>query len=106
MWTLIKAEFKYNKIILSVFFSLLVLAMVIMLVSGCGKSEDEPSTADRAIEELQQRYEDLTEEDLEAPVQWATEDLENIVRTEMDDPDVGVTVVAVRGMWRSDSNKD
>lgn len=52
-------------------------------------AEDEaregPSAADRALDELQRRYEilqqqfeELTSDQLDAPVEWAQEDLENI----------------------------
>ncbi len=47
---------------------------------------EEPSTADRALDELQRRYESLQQQfeeltnsdQLDAPVEWAQEDLENI----------------------------
>ena len=47
---------------------------------------EEPSTADRALDELQRRYESLqqqfeeltTSDQLDAPVEWAQEDIENI----------------------------
>ena len=48
-------------------------------------ADEEPSTADRALDELQRRYEslqqqfeELTSDQLDAPVEWAQEDLENI----------------------------
>ena len=40
--------------------------------------EEAQSLTERALEELQQRYDDLTESDLDAPVEWAQEDIENI----------------------------
>ena len=47
---------------------------------------EEPSTADRALDELQRRYESLQQQfeeltnsdQLDAPVEWAQEDIENI----------------------------
>jgi hypothetical protein len=39
----------------------------------------------------------------ELPPSYANE-LRKIVREEMDDPEVSVTVVAVRGWWRSDTD--
>ena len=48
-------------------------------------AEEEPSTAERALEEMQRRYEELqqrfdefTGDQLDAPVEWAQEDIENI----------------------------
>jgi uncharacterized hydrophobic protein (TIGR00271 family) len=41
----------------------------------------------------------------ELPTSYA-EQLTKIVRDKMHDPDVGVTVVAVRGLWSSDSDQD
>ena len=47
---------------------------------------EEPSTADRALDELQRRYESLQQQfeeltnsdQLDAPVEWAQEDIENV----------------------------
>ncbi len=39
----------------------------------------------------------------ELPPSYANE-LRKIVREEMDDPEIPVSVVAVRGLWRSDSD--
>ena len=39
----------------------------------------------------------------ELPLSYADE-LRKIVREKMDDPELNVTVVAVRGFWRSDSD--
>ncbi len=53
--------------------------------SDTDPAAEESSTADRALEELQRRYEglqqqfeELTSDSLDAPVEWAQEDLENI----------------------------
>ena len=48
-----------------------------MLFAGCGGSET-PSATDKAIDELQQKYQDLTEDGIDESVQWATEDLKKI----------------------------
>ena len=54
-------------------------------LAGCGNDPGEPSptdkaidTADRAIDSLSQKYDELTERELGDPVQWAQEDIENI----------------------------
>ena len=53
--------------------------MVISLVlSGCGGEADEQSAADKALEELQTKYDELTQKEIDNPVQWAADDLENI----------------------------
>ena len=65
------------------------LLLCLASTAACGDTAEEPvveeapaeepqSLTDRAFDELQQRYEDLTERDLDAPVEWAQEDLENI----------------------------
>ncbi len=53
--------------------------------AGDEEAAEAPSTADRALDELQRRYEilqqqfeELTGDQLDAPVEWAQEDLENI----------------------------
>lgn len=53
--------------------------MVIALtVSGCGGDSDEPSAANRALDELQAKYDALRQTEIDDPVEWAAEDLENI----------------------------
>ena len=56
--------------------ALLALAAAL---SACGGGEtDEPSAAERALEELQNQYDELAGDRLDAPVKWASDDLENI----------------------------
>ena len=47
-------------------------------ISACDSGSDAQSTAQRALDELQQKYDELLQDKVEAPVDWATEDLENI----------------------------
>jgi len=59
--------------------SILGLSIIALFaLAGCGGDPDEPSAADRALDELQSKYDELTTERLDAPVEWASEDLENI----------------------------
>lgn len=53
-----------------------LLAPLLVLL-GCGGGET-PSDSESALDELQSRYDELTEGKLGQPVQWASEDLENI----------------------------
>ena len=48
------------------------------LLSGCENESQESSSAQRALDELQSRYDDLVKDKVDIPVEWATEDLENI----------------------------
>ncbi len=77
----------------------LLPALLALALSACGggapgdtaaiadepATDETPSTADRALDELerryddlQQRFDDLTGDELDAPVEWAADDLENI----------------------------
>ncbi len=47
-------------------------------LSACSESPQEPNAAQRAIDELQQKYDDLLKDKVDMPVDWASEDLENI----------------------------
>lgn len=49
-----------------------------LLLSGCENNSDEPSTAQRALDELQNKYDELLKDKVDVPVEWAAEDLENI----------------------------
>ncbi|MGI9263214.1 MAG: hypothetical protein ACR2QR_14305, partial [Woeseiaceae bacterium] len=48
------------------------------LVAGCDRDSGEPSATEKALDDLQSRYDELVDDKLENPVQWATDDLENI----------------------------
>ncbi|MEO1202109.1 MAG: hypothetical protein AAFX10_05355 [Pseudomonadota bacterium] len=57
--------------------------LLLALCAGCsagdpGAGNGEPSTAEKAIEELRQQYEDLAGDGFDDPVRWAAEDIENI----------------------------
>ena len=47
-------------------------------VSGCQDENKESSAAQRALDELQNKYDELIKDKVDAPVEWATDDLENI----------------------------
>ncbi len=51
-------------------------AVVLILISACGGGEQTPT--ERALRELQSKYDELARDRLEEPVQWASDDLENI----------------------------
>ncbi|MBT8082312.1 MAG: hypothetical protein KJP08_00650 [Gammaproteobacteria bacterium] len=48
------------------------------LLSGCENESQEPSAAQRALDELQSKYDELVKDKVDIPVDWAAEDLENI----------------------------
>jgi len=56
----------------------LTILVCLLTFGGCADDSNEPSTADKALKELQSKYDELTQEDLDTPVQWAAEDFENI----------------------------
>ncbi len=47
-------------------------------VAACGGESDAPTAAEKALNELQAKYDELTEKELDDAVKWAAEDLENI----------------------------
>lgn len=49
-----------------------------MLLGACESDSSEPSTAQRALDELQSKYDELLKDKVDVPVDWAAEDLENI----------------------------
>ncbi len=50
----------------------------LLLTAACSPDPNTPSPAERALEELQDQYDKLREKDFDAPVDWASEDIENI----------------------------
>lgn len=50
----------------------------ISLTTGCNRDASEPSATEETINDLQSKYDELVEDKLESPVQWVTDDLENI----------------------------
>ena len=57
---------------------LVLLAVVSVFVGGCEQEPGQPSPAERALGELQAKYEELKETQGTDPVEWAKEDLENL----------------------------
>lgn len=64
----------------------MLAASLAIAAAGCGGEAPQspaadspaPSATQRALDELQAKYDELTAERLEDPVQWASDDLENI----------------------------
>ena len=59
-------------------FSIVLLTLVLVATGGCDNESTEPSATQRAINDLQAKYDELVEDELESPVKWAIDDLENI----------------------------
>ncbi len=58
---------------------LLLLGMAcIALTTGCDRDSSQPSATEKAMNDLQSKYDELMKDKLDSPVQWATDDLENI----------------------------
>ena len=58
-------------------FSCLYMSLI-LFSSGCGGESDQPSAADKALNELQTKYDELMQKQLDGAVQWAADDFENI----------------------------
>ena len=63
--------------------SLLLVTVLVSALAACrGPTDDTPtdnaSAAEKALDGLQERYDALTEGDLDDPMQWASEDLKKI----------------------------
>ncbi len=63
----------HNSSVLSI-----ILTFVLLMVSGCNGKSSEPSATQRAIDDLQAKYDELVEDKITNPVKWASDDLENI----------------------------
>lgn len=50
----------------------------LFIATGCERDATEPSATASALDDLQAKYDELVEDKLESPVQWAADDLENI----------------------------
>jgi len=59
-------------------FSVALLALTLIAASGCDRESTEPSVTQKAINDLQAKYDELVDDNLESPVKWASDDLENI----------------------------
>ncbi len=57
---------------------LVTTLLTALFVTGCENDSAEPSAAQRALEELQNKYDELLKDKVGVPVDWAAEDLENI----------------------------
>lgn len=55
---------------------LFAISTALALLGGCGGEGDSPTQ--RALEELQSKYDELARDRIEEPVQWASDDIENI----------------------------
>tara|TARA_R110000782_G_scaffold207003_1_gene295523 strand:- start:95 stop:517 length:423 start_codon:yes stop_codon:yes gene_type:complete len=58
--------------------ALTAVLLAALLFSACERDSTEPSAAQRALDELQSKYDELLKDKVDVPVDWATEDLENI----------------------------
>lgn len=59
-------------------FLIAAAALLVHSLSACQSETEKPSAARKAFEELQQKYDELVEDKLEDPVQWAADDIENL----------------------------
>ena len=59
-------------------FLLIGAALPGLILSGCENESQESSAAERAMDELQSKYDELVRDKVDVPVEWATEDLKNI----------------------------
>lgn len=58
--------------------TLFVIVLLGHILSGCQSESDESSAAQKALDEIQNKYDELVKDKVDIPVDWATEDLENI----------------------------
>jgi hypothetical protein len=59
--------------------SMLVATLcLVSVLSACENQSQESSAAQRTLDELQTRYDELLKDKVDVPVDWATDDLENI----------------------------
>jgi hypothetical protein len=57
---------------------LLIAATAVITATSCSQKPGEPSAVEKALADLQDKYEELRRERGDDPVQWASEDLENL----------------------------
>ena len=55
-----------------------ICVLTTAILVACGSEVDERSATEKALDELQAKYDALREKDFDDPLQWAAEDLENI----------------------------
>ena len=58
-------------------FSTLLMPLLVF-VTACGAPTNEPTAAEKALDQLQEKYDALTDGDLDDPMQWASEDLKKL----------------------------
>lgn len=58
--------------------TLFVVVLLGHILTGCQSESDESSAAQKALDEIQNKYDELVKDKVDIPVDWATEDLENI----------------------------
>ena len=55
-----------------------VSAVMLNLLAACESESQEPSGVGKALDDLQDKYDELVAEKLKDPVQWAADDIENL----------------------------
>ncbi len=58
--------------------AIVALVTLAHALAACQSDPQEPSSARKALDELQAKYDELVKEKLEDPVQWAADDIENL----------------------------
>ena len=60
--------------------SLFIVGAVFLTLglSGCQNDSEQSSAAQRTLDELQNKYDELLKDKVDVPVDWATDDLSNI----------------------------
>jgi hypothetical protein len=53
-------------------------ALLALGLSACSSEVEETSAAQKAMDELQKKYNELVDDNIDVPIDWATEDIENI----------------------------
>lgn len=64
---------------------------ICLIAAGCQNESTQSSAAERALDELQRKYEELLKDKVDVPVEWAAEDIENIGDWEYRVVDLGYT---------------
>ena len=57
---------------------LIFLLAALFALAACSQSAEEPMAAEKALTDLQKKYDELIEGELDDPMQWASEDLGKI----------------------------
>lgn len=51
---------------------------ILLSISACGRESVEPTATEKALQDIQNKYDELVQDRLDDPVKWAQEDFENI----------------------------